>query len=881
MRFSLRKPAGFLTLILGGFAFAAAMMDSTQPYRPKQISASVEIGDSGEYTEVLAENASAESQRVMPQPLSQEAGEARPNGGFRYSSNGVPEGFEAWFETQKIALDMYYGGRYLVTTLAELSDNRITLLSPEEVSPLIPGVRNPVIMAELLRSPLDSNSTRACRQPNEALCGRLEPDTVGIIFDETRLRADLFVHRDLLSSVLEADPRYLPDSTSENITLVQNLNSLYTGDDAGNEAFSLFGRTRAGNNGNYVFSDWVSTNRQDLSVDQIGYRHDLRDHLVTAGIFETNLDMLRGMSRDLLLGAGVEKSMMRRTDLDSIIATPVDLFLPVRGRVDIFRDGRLISTGFYEAGNQRIDTSRLPAGAYLIEIVTTDAAGNSSIQEQLFVKSTLLAPPGEAIWFVEAGKVMQRAPLDTLPNEIDVALMRAGYRWRQASWLGLGVAGAATDHAALGELSANMMFDWLEAGGEVYSSSAGGWGMGARIIMRRGDNALSLNARHSEADRMPALSEPQYRLIDSDRWLYSAQFNRRIGSQASLNISTAVSGGAETDSVRSSNIRYSRYYFLGGNSAVTLTGDIGETDGDTRVALGLQWRAFHDHWNHRAQLDWSSSNIAADQDGLSAQIASRWQDKDSFVDDIDAGIAAQFDDSGHGATADIRHESEFGRGQAAVSVDQRDLFDRTQYLAGYDTSIVIGESAKPAIGGGPISNEASAILDLRNGDGSVVEVYADNQRQFAARGGRRVPVTLTPYREYQISLIDRGTTLVNFDAEPKRIVLYPGDVSTLRWNLQRVNIIVGRIHRVQQFCSEVTQECYSLRLPLADSRIGGLEGFVFTDADGFFQGDIAEDVTELRARHGGSECVIDISHLDIVEGVIRASGLICTTDGAE
>lgn len=508
MSASRQRKSYLLALIIGAGAFASSALwlpDNSTGLPSSDLQAAVAVEPTSPALNQIAATGTDEaitttttaSLPVRQTAQATESNTTADDGGFRYYDTGIPAGFEAWFEAQKVALDVYYGGRYLLTTLAEHTGDKITLLHPEEVAERIPGVLNNITMAELLRSPMLTNSDKVCNEPNQALCGRLEPDTVALIFDETRIRADLFIHRELLAEVAEADPRYLPDGDKRRPTLVQNLNALYTGDDAGDERYSLFGRTRAGNNGNYAFSDWVSTSDQDISVDQLGYRHDLRDHLITVGLFETNLDMLRGMNRDLLLGAGVEKSMMRRTDLQSIISTPIDLFLPTRGRVDIFRDGRLVASGFYEAGNQRIDTSRLPAGAYLIEIVTTDAAGNISSNEQLFVKSTLLAPPGESIWFAEAGKVGRRDSLETFPDELDITLMRAGYRWRHASWLGLGVAGAASEDAALGELSANMIFDWLEAGGEVYSSTAGGSGVGARTIMRHNQHTLSLNARHS------------------------------------------------------------------------------------------------------------------------------------------------------------------------------------------------------------------------------------------------------------------------------------------------------------------------------------------------------------------------------------------------
>src|SRR5690606_4084979 len=127
----------------------------------------------------------------------------------------------------------------------------------------------------------------------------------GVIFDVQRFRVSLFVNPSLLSAAQRDDPRYLPPPDNDQVTLVQNFSALATGNDQGSDQFTLFGITRAGRMGHYAFADWVSTDQQGLSFDQIGYRHGLVDHEITAGLFEPTTDALRGLRRDLLLGGGV------------------------------------------------------------------------------------------------------------------------------------------------------------------------------------------------------------------------------------------------------------------------------------------------------------------------------------------------------------------------------------------------------------------------------------------------------------------------------------------------------------------------------------------------------------------------------------------------
>jgi hypothetical protein len=84
------------------------------------------------------------------------------NGGFVYQSNGIPVGFEAWFEAQRVALDVFYGGRYLLTTLAEYHNGEVTLLQSAQVAARIPGALDVELLSSLLAQPLAANAERVC-----------------------------------------------------------------------------------------------------------------------------------------------------------------------------------------------------------------------------------------------------------------------------------------------------------------------------------------------------------------------------------------------------------------------------------------------------------------------------------------------------------------------------------------------------------------------------------------------------------------------------------------------------------------------------------------------------------------------------------------------
>jgi len=68
------------------------------------------------------------------------------------------------------------------------------------------------------------------------------------------------------------------------------------------------------------------------------------------------------------------------------------VYLPRRSFVSIYRDDRLYSSRTYDAGNQLIDTSELPDGAYTILLRIQEANGTSR-KKRAFLSRTKIYRP--------------------------------------------------------------------------------------------------------------------------------------------------------------------------------------------------------------------------------------------------------------------------------------------------------------------------------------------------------------------------------------------------------------------------------------------------------------------------------------------------------
>ena len=98
------------------------------------------------------------------------------------------------------------------------------------------------------------------------------------------------------------------------------------------------------------------------------------------------------ITTESLLGVSWQTSNDAFVDDGQTYGSPVQVFLYAPSKVNVFRDGRLIGTGFYQAGKQQLNTSTFPDGAYTIQIVIESQTGQTTEETQTFVKTSRLPP---------------------------------------------------------------------------------------------------------------------------------------------------------------------------------------------------------------------------------------------------------------------------------------------------------------------------------------------------------------------------------------------------------------------------------------------------------------------------------------------------------
>ncbi|WP_300525339.1 TcfC E-set like domain-containing protein [Alcanivorax sp.] len=789
-----------------------------------------------------------------------------PAGQLMAQDYAVPPGFEALMEPQETLVDVYFGDRLVLSTPARYSPEEITFLEPDALIGAMPQVKPEPWLLAVLSTPLDPHGDKVCVSEHQQECGLIEPKVAGVIFDEQRFRADLFIHPKYLEAPEALAPRYLPEPTESRWGGVQNLSFSHAGSAEGENNTSLFGRSLVGRGAQYGFANWVSTDEQSLSIDELGWQRNYPDHQLTVGLFQPNSDMLTVIDRQPIAGVGVSRSLVRRQDLDSAFATSVEVFLSSRSRIEVYKDGRLYGSQFLESGRRRLDTARLPTGAYTLELRITDANGNTRVEEQFFVKSRRLAPQGEKLWFAQVGQATAFARDQVLPEDRQTALLMTGLRQRFADTWGGGVAMAATGEQALLEVSGDWFSRYSQLFASTFVESEGGGGFTLRGNARYRDWRFQFDSQRVWTDDPTVFDVDfdarEYRLLprsvrrdSAELWvpagrgqLVFSHRRQRLGRASEQTISSAA---------------YLHTFRVGGGQVINLSASLTRNNGDNQILLGANWLMTRPDWQHQANLGWVQDDAPGTEDGVNAAWASAWNDRDRFDADLTLGAGVNFDPGRQSVLLNSEYGSRHGRGRADVAFNDSDRGGRdTLTSVRYDTSLVIGDGA--ALGGEQL-NDSAVLLKLNGAEGALFDVLVNGNPEMVVKGGSSATLTLPAYQVHKIALRDRGTDFVNLDSTPRDVVLYPGNVAMLAWELQRVMVAIGRL-----------QDADGNTLSRARIQGPGFDNLVFTDQDGYFQLELPESsLNSLYVETASGRCNLQTGAVEIQYGVARLGAVVC------
>ena len=785
-------------------------------------------------------------------------------------TEGVPEGFEDFFDPQTTVVDVFYGGVYLVSTLATYTPESIQFDIPEEVSEQLDNLLNPSLVATLLQQPLEPNQGLVCYDQDQEDCGMLTPDEVGVIFDDGRFRVDLFINPALLAVQESLPDKYLPPATTD-FSYISNLAGTLSGSNEGDN-FSLQGVSYFSKQEQRVNAIWNIDNDDGAAVTRLFWQRDEQDHQYQAGWFSSNSRYLDFVGTVELLGVSYSTSLNSRTDLESVRGTPLQVFLSTRSRVNLIRDGRIVSSNFYGAGNQLLNTSALPEGAYEVEIQIIDLSGREQVIRRFYSKTPRIPPSGQDLYFVEAGDVTRIGRNVAFPESESAFTIRGGFSRRVKDNLGVDVAGAFAESEAVVESGLYYLESNYSLQPKLMLSTGGDVGLSLISFARYGLLSSSYSLRSIWSDNHEDTSG-DYRLITGALMSHNVSINYPIAEgQLSFNASINRQGDEPEDSTYS--LSYDRGLYKHLFTQLDLTSELTISDDDSLFLIRLNWRQTKNRLTHNAFSSIrTEDNEQRDTTFLRAGYNASWNDGDLYPNDLTSRVDVSVDRFNQRLGGEVAYRADIGRARLALEhqIDSENNLNTTSYVGSFATNIA-GE--QKAYGwGGEEASQAGVLLSVEGDvEDTFFDVIINKRQQGQAKAGKTTFIPLSPYETYDVQLKDRGTRFIAFDDKPRQITLYPGNVESFIWSADSLKVVIGRLVRMVPDCvveegvDIASQEhCWK---PVSNAQLQGVHGWASTDEFGYFQAEVKQSVNQIVAKRKDFNCHANLPNYTSEDGLV-------------
>lgn len=504
--------------------------------------------------------------------------------------------------------------------------------------------------------------------------------------------------------------------------------------------------------GSYQYYAQAGTSEHYLSA--LYAQRELGDHFVRVGYFLPTFEGITrqprapGAENDTALGLMVGSSDILLADTRSASVYPVYVTASREGLVEIYRDGKLLSTQAVKPGIQEIDTRRLPGGIYDVELRVVEDGQEVSRESAGIHKPSQWRDPTRR-WRYSAFAAQQRSLL----SKGEVAQQGAFAAGAVVNYLvhPRAVAGVAVQQA--GERrSGAVSLDWqasekLSTYTNFYTSRDAGRGMDLQALYRYRAGSVVLNHGRSWAEERQRVlrgngGPPHWETRGGWQDSTAVSVNHRFSHRDNASLRVARTSGHTRGT--GIDVSYGRRETL-----------FGRHDANWRVSVYDRPGSRFTQYRRQRGIDLTLSlSLGSDARSYSGSVGSRTGEKGSRDAYITASATQRVDSpllrSVHGSISAERGGVSANAGaylqspllEGDVQLQQSD--GRTSGSANLDSTVVFGGGHATVLGQGRSGGvDTGIIVDVRS-DYPELALRADDSQGggVALRTGRNfVPVT--------------------------------------------------------------------------------------------------------------------------------------------
>ena len=772
-----------------------------------------------------------------------------------------PPGFEDLVKPQTTEVDIYYGNEKIGNTIATYTPESIELALPEEVALLIPHVIDPEIVSQALSGSLNTNASEVCLTELQRKCGIIEPTIAGVIFDESRFHLHVFVNRLQLHPQGIVSNKFLPKISTPKFSSVNAFSNSFSGEDgdityttAANHIVS-YGQSR-------FQTQWDYSDTRDFSLETLSLQNDNAGIAKELGYFNSDIRFTSFTNNLDIVGTRIYSSTKTRTDLDYSQATEIFLFLNSRSQIEVFKDGKLIDGGIYDAGNQQLDTLRLPSGSYPITLRITDTTGNTREEQYFFVKTAILPPQDQPLHFVELGLIEKDDSEGGLPDISDSELVRIGTAYRLENHLGGSIEYLHTADIDLVQGSLSYFGPGFLLQNSIMFGTDSEWGLQFLGQYRRENLALNFDYRTVESRPSEFNQSIDTRILPIDLSQGNISASVPLG-KGQMTFRSQYNDKFDEDSRTLYGLDYRYPIYQRNRYSVELNFGASYEEDDYRIQSGLritrtkpgQFLSVHPSYLAK------ETNDDTDQGALLFASVTNTRDSKDYGRFTYGGFLSE--DLEH-STIGLRTENSSSYGRADVQfeiVDDENRGDFTRFRGAQNTNIV--SDGNQFAFGGSRNATSGVILNLQGQpEGESFEVFVNGQPRGYTKIGDETVLPLDAFNTYLIGIRSRSNELLHYDETKRKITLYPGNVQTIDYEILPITVLITRVLLADGS-------------PASRVKIENAIGYAITDENGWIQAEISGNSPLEITKTGKAVCSIELPELEIKQGVAFVDILQC------
>jgi CS1-pili formation C-terminal len=229
--------------------------------------------------------------------------------------------------------------------------------------------------------------------------------------------------------------------------------------------------------------------------------------------------------------------------------------------------------------------------------------------------------------------------------------------------------------------------------------------------------------------------------------------------------------------------------------------------------------------------------------GMLSRVEAFWKDEDLVQGDLRAGggVAREFGDESLGAQADYNGP----HGRALGQVEHR-LDDDGNTLYGANAQVNVVGNGDRVAWGGQNAYTSGVVIAVEGEAAASFSILVNDRPRGTVTVGQRIPLMLPEYEIYEIRLQAVDAPSVRFDASARTVSLFRGTIKTLKWQVDPIFVVFGRL-------------LDAAGRPVTDAVLGGGLDLGHSDANGYFQLEVAGP-TQLQVRRYGSDlCTVAVA----------------------